>query len=181
MKTIETFINDLLIIEPVVFEDARGYFFESYNKELFEKNGVYAEFIQDNQSLSNKGVLRGMHFQRPPFDQGKLVRVIKGAVMDVALDIRTKSPTYGKHFKIELNEHNKTMLWIPSGFAHGFQTLRDNTIFSYKCTNVYNKESEGTILWNDETLAIKWQTDVPPILSEKDIAGLEFNNFNSPF
>jgi len=180
MEVIETKIKGLLIIKPRVFADERGYFFESYNEEVFKKNGINAHFAQDNQSLSNSGVLRGLHFQAPPFEQGKLVRVITGAVLDVAVDIRKNSPTYGEHVVIELTEENKTMFYIPPGFAHGFATLRDNTIFSYKCTNVYNKQSEGTVLWNDPDLNINWNIN-NPILSEKDIAGTNFKNFISPF
>lgn len=180
MEVIETTIKDLLIIKPKVFADARGYFFESYNEAVFKQNGVNATFVQDNQSLSNYGVLRGLHFQAPPFDQGKLVRVIIGAVLDVAVDIRKNSPTYGKHVAIELTEENKTMFYIPPGFAHGFLTLRDNTIFSYKCTNLYNKASEGCVLWNDSDLNINWNIE-NPILSEKDIIGTPFKDFSSPF
>lgn len=180
MEVIETQIKDLLIIKPKVFEDARGYFFESYNEAVFKQHGINANFIQDNQSLSNSGVLRGLHFQAPPFAQGKLVRVINGAVLDIAVDIRKNSPTYGQHVSIELTEENKTMFYIPPGFAHGFLTLRDRTIFSYKCTNLYNKSSEGTVLWNDSDLHINWDIQ-NPILSDKDITGTPFNEFNSPF
>ena len=180
MEVVETNIKDLYIIKPKVFLDNRGYFFESYNKEAFTKNNISVEFIQDNQSLSHKGVLRGLHFQSPPFAQGKLVRVIKGAVLDVAVDIRKDSATYGEHFSIELTEENKTMFYIPSGFAHGFVTLCDNTIFSYKCTQVYNKESEGTVFWNDLDLNINWQIE-NPLISEKDILGTIFKDFKSPF
>jgi dTDP-4-dehydrorhamnose 3,5-epimerase len=180
MEVIETEVKGLLIVKPRVFADARGYFFESYNEDVFKKHGIDAHFMQDNQSLSSSNVLRGLHFQAPPFDQGKLVRVITGAVLDVAVDIRKGSPTYGKHVALELNEENKTMFFIPPGFAHGFLTLRDNTIFSYKCTNVYNKESEGCVLWNDADLGIDWNCP-NPILSEKDIAGTPFKSFVSPF
>lgn len=180
MEVIETEIKGLLIIKPRVFADARGYFFESYNEGVFKKHGIDLNFMQDNQSLSSTGVLRGLHFQAPPYEQGKLVRVITGAVLDVAVDIRKNSPTYGKHVALELNEENKTIFFIPPGFAHGFLTLRDNTIFSYKCTNLYNKESEGTVLWNDQELGINWNYD-NPILSEKDVAGTPFKNFVSPF
>lgn len=180
MEVIETKIKDLLIIKPKVFADARGYFFESYNETVFKQNGIVANFVQDNQSLSNTGVLRGLHFQAPPHDQGKLVRVITGAVLDVAVDIRKNSPTYGQHVSVELTEENKTMFYIPSGFAHGFLTLRDNTIFSYKCTNVYNKASEGCVLWNDLDLNINWNVS-NPILSEKDLVGTPFKEFKSPF
>lgn len=180
MEVIETKIKGLLIIKPKVFADERGYFFESYNETTFKQKGINANFVQDNQSLSNTGVLRGLHFQAPPYDQGKLVRVINGAVLDIAVDIRKNSPTYGEHVSIELNEENKTMFYIPSGFAHGFLTLRDGTIFSYKCTNIYNKESEGTVLWNDTDLNINWNIS-NPILSEKDLTGTPFKYFTSPF
>lgn len=180
MEVIETKIKDLLIIKPKVFADTRGYFFESYNADVFKQNNISVNFVQDNQSLSNTGVLRGLHFQAPPFEQGKLVRVITGAVLDIAVDIRKNSPTYGEHISIELTEENKTMFYIPPGFAHGFLTLRDNTIFSYKCTNVYNKSSEGCVLWNDKDLNINWNV-VNPILSEKDLDGTPFKTFISPF
>ena len=180
MEIISTGLEGLSIVQPKIFEDNRGYFFESYNEAEFKKNGIYEQFIQDNQSLSQKGVLRGLHFQTPPHAQGKLVRVIKGAVLDVAVDIRKESPTYGKHFDIILNEKNKTMLWIPVGFAHGFLTLEDNTIFSYKCTNFYNKLSEDSILWDDKDININWNIESPS-LSDKDKNGKSFRNFISPF
>ncbi len=180
MRITETPIKDLLIIKPTVFEDSRGYFYESYSKILFQQHGINVDFVQDNQSLSQAGVLRGLHFQNPPFAQGKLVRVIKGAILDVALDLRKKSPTYGKHFDLELNEKNKTMLWIPAGFAHGFLTLENDTVFSYKCTNIYNKASEDCILWNDVDLGINWGIDCPQ-LSEKDTLGKNFKDFVSLF
>lgn len=180
MEFISTPIKDLFVIQPKVFEDARGHFFESFTRKSFEDKNMTVDFVQDNQSLSQKGVLRGLHFQAPPHAQGKLVRVIKGAVLDVALDIRKNSPTYGQHFSIELNEKNKTMLWIPEGFAHGFSTLEDHTIFLYKCTKYYNKESEGCILWNDTKLNIDWKTS-NPLLSDKDRLGTAFTNFTSPF
>lgn len=168
------------MINPRVFEDSRGYFFESYNERLLKEAGLDTRFVQDNQSLSQKNVLRGLHFQAPPHAQGKLVRVIKGAVLDVVVDIRKGSPTYGKHFSIELNEKNKTMLWVPEGFAHGFLTLEDDTIFYYKCNNYYNKDSEGCVKWNDADLAIRWNA-ADPVLSEKDKAGTPFRDFASPF
>lgn len=180
MKFNTTKLNDLMVIQPTIFEDERGYFFESYNENQFNKAGIICHFIQDNQSKSQKGVLRGLHFQNPPYAQGKLVRVISGSVLDVAVDIRKKSPTYGQHFSIELTEQNKTMLWIPPGFAHGFATLENNTIFSYKCTNLYNKESEKCIFWNDQNLNIDWQLN-SPILSKKDINGTPFQEFVSLF
>lgn len=180
MEVIKTKIEGLLIINPRVFGDVRGYFFESYNDSVFKEHGIDVEFIQDNQSLSNSGVLRGLHFQAPPYDQGKLVRVITGAVLDVAVDIRKNSATYGEHIAIELSEDNKTMFYIPPGFAHGFLTLKDSTIFSYKCTNLYNKSSEGTVLWNDSDLNINWNIS-NPVLSEKDLVGTKFKDFSSPF
>lgn len=180
MEVIKTKIEGPLIINPKVFGDVRGYFFESYNESVFKKHGIDVNFIQDNQSLSNSGVLRGLHFQAPPYDQGKLVRVITGSVLDVAVDIRKTSATYGEHIAIELSEDNKTMFYIPPGFAHGFLTLKDSTIFSYKCTNLYNKASEGTVLWNDSELNINWNIS-NPVLSEKDLVGTTFKDFISPF
>lgn len=169
-----------MVIQPRVFFDDRGYFFESYNRDTFNKMGIQEEFLQDNQSLSQKGAVRGLHFQAPPFAQGKLVRVTRGAVYDVIVDIRKDSPTYGQHFGIELNEENFTMLWIPVGFAHGFSTLRDNTLFQYKCTQVYDKASEGGLLWNDPELKIDWMTETP-ILSDKDQLNPKLADFTSPF
>ncbi|MBK9291057.1 MAG: dTDP-4-dehydrorhamnose 3,5-epimerase [Bacteroidetes bacterium] len=180
MEIIETGIPDLLIVKPVVFEDHRGYFFESYNKEKFLQKGIDQNFVQDNESKSAKNVLRGLHFQKPPFAQGKLVRVMKGAVLDVAVDIRKKSPTYGKWASIVLSESNKWMYWIPPGFAHGFVTLEDDTVFFYKCTNVYNKASEGSIRWNDPDLNIDWGV-TDPLLSDKDREAPLFRDFVSPF
>jgi len=143
-------------------------------------HGIPSSFGQDNESISKKNVLRGLHFQLPPHDQGKLVRVIKGAVIDVAVDIRKQSPTYGKYIMVELNEENKYQFWIPSGFAHGFLSLADETIFSYKCTNHYNKESESGLLWDDKDLNIQWNIE-NPIVSEKDVHFAPFSSFNSPF
>ena len=180
MKIIKTEIEGLLIIKPRVFEDDRGYFFESWSKDAFENAGLDISFVQDNQSLSSKGVVRGLHFQNPPFAQGKLVRVLKGSVLDVAVDIRKNSPTYGKYLSAHLSEENKTMFWIPPGFAHGFSTLEDNTMFSYKCSGVYNKESEGSLMWNDTDLNIDWKID-NPIISEKDQNSAIFSNFKTQF
>ena len=176
----ETSIQDLLIIQPRIFADDRGYFYESYNKKIFLKLGLDLNFVQDNQSLSQKGVLRGLHFQNPPFAQGKLVRVIQGSVLDVVVDIRSNSPTYGQHEKVILSGENKTMFWIPPGFAHGFITLEDNTIFTYKCTVGYNKESESALLWNDPKLNIDWG-DINPLISTKDKEAELFENFKSQF
>jgi dTDP-4-dehydrorhamnose 3,5-epimerase len=180
MQIISTPFEGLFIIQPRVYEDARGYFFESYNKNVFLKHGIVTEFVQDNESLSQKGVLRGLHFQNPPHAQAKLVRVVCGAVMDVAVDIRSNSPTYGKHFSIRLSGTNKTMLYIPEGFAHGFVVLEDNTIFSYKCSRAYNKESEDGVLWNDPDLNINWGI-TEPILSDKDKTAKLFRDFKSLF
>ena len=180
MDVTTTNIEGLLIIKPKVFGDERGYFFESFREDIMKSNGVTSKFVQDNQSMSSKGILRGLHFQKDPFAQGKLVRVIKGSVLDVAVDIRKKSPTYGQHFLIELNEENKTMFYIPPGFAHGFLTLEDDTLFSYKCTNYYNKESEGAIRWDSKSLNVDWGI-VNPILSSKDATAPTFDEFQSPF
>lgn len=180
MEILETKLKGVVVFKPRVFEDARGYFLESYNRNVFVNAGVDAEFVQDNQSLSQKGVLRGLHFQNPPFAQGKLVRVITGAVFDVAVDIRKDSPTYGQWYGIELTEENKWMMYIPPGFAHGFLTLRDNTIFSYKCTNFYSKASEDCLLWNDPDIGITWN-ESNPLLSEKDLQGKLIKDFKSMF
>lgn len=180
MQIIPTPIEGLVIIQPNVFKDSRGYFFESYNKEAFQKQGIHTDFLQDNESCSQKGVLRGLHFQHPPHAQVKLVRVIAGAVLDVAVDIRKNSPTYGKHFSILLTAVNKTMFYVPVGFAHGFVVAEDDTIFSYKCSNTYHKESEDGILWCDKDLGIDWGIK-NPILSEKDRVAKNFCDFKSPF
>lgn len=180
MEILKTGIPDLLIVKPQVFEDHRGYFFESYNKEKFLQQGIDQNFVQDNESKSAKNVLRGLHFQKPPFAQGKLVRVMKGAVLDVAVDIRKMSSTYGKWASIVLSESNKWMYWIPPGFAHGFVTLEDDTVFFYKCTNVFNRASEGSIRWNDPDLNIDWGVS-EPLLSDKDREAPLFRDFLSPF
>ncbi len=180
MEIIKTPLDGLLIIKPDVFEDERGYFFESFNYEKLKNLGLELHFFQDNESKSKKGVLRGLHFQRPPFAQGKLVRVMQGSVLDVAVDIRKDSPTYGKWESIVLSGKNKLMYWIPAGFAHGFATLEDDTIFFYKCTQVFNKESEGSIRWNDPDLNIGWGID-QPVISEKDKISPLFSSLVSPF
>jgi len=181
MKFIKTNIPDLTIVEPTVFGDNRGYFFESFRQDKFDEfSGGNVKFIQDNQSMSAKEIVRGLHFQQPPYAQGKLVRVIKGSVLDVVVDIRKSSPTYGESFSLIISEEKKNMLWIPAGFAHGFLSLEDNTIFSYRCTNYYNKESEGCIAWNDPVLAIDWGIE-NPLVSEKDQQGTAFTDFVSPF
>ena len=180
MEIITTPLDGLLIIKPDVFEDERGYFFESYNHDKFLKEGLDLKFLQDNESKSKKGVLRGLHFQAPPFAQGKLVRVMRGSVLDVAVDIRKNSSTYGKWESILLSGQNKWMYWIPPGFAHGFVTLEDETIFFYKCTNGYNKASEGSVRWNDPQLNIDWGI-ADPVISDKDKVAPGFGEFNSPF
>jgi dTDP-4-dehydrorhamnose 3,5-epimerase len=177
---VETLLPGLLLIKPRVFEDHRGHFFESFRDDIFENYPQKVNFVQDNQSLSNKGILRGLHYQNPPFDQGKYVRVIKGAVLDVALDIRKESATYGHFVAVELSESNFNMMYVPPGFAHGFLTLQDNTIFAYKCTNYYNPQEEGGILWNSPELNIPWNID-NPTLSAKDTILPTFSDFISPF
>ena len=170
MKITQTHLDDCFVIEPSIFIDERGYFFESFNCKIFEeKTGIKVVFLQDNEALSNRGVLRGLHFQKGSFAQAKLVRVIKGRVLDIALDIRKNSKTYGKYFSIVLSEENKKQLYIPRGFAHGYSVLEDNTIFAYKCDNFYNKTSEGGIIYNDPDLNIDWMLKENEIvLSEKD-------------
>ena len=165
MEVIKTEIDGLYIIEPRIFGDSRGYFFESYNAQEFaEKTGLKVDFVQDNESLSRYGVLRGLHFQKPPFAQSKLVRVIKGKVLDVAVDIRQGSPTYGKYVSVELSEENHRQFFISKGFAHGFSVLSDEVIFQYKCDNFYAPQSEGAIAWNDEDLAIDWKVPADKVL-----------------
>ncbi len=182
MEVIKTKIEGVYIISPKLYGDDRGYFFESFNKRNLEqylpKN---IEFVQDNQSKSKKGVLRGLHFQSPPYDQGKLIRVLSGKVLDVVVDIRRNSKTYGEHVSIELNSADHQMVWVPPGMGHGFLTLEDDTIFSYKCTNYYYPESEGAILWRDEDLGINWEIEDAPLVSEKDKLGIRFKDFISPF
>lgn len=180
MEIIKTPIEGLLIIEPTVFKDDRGYFFESYNERRFKELGINDDFVQDNQSCSQKNVVRGLHFQKPPYAQAKLVRVLHGAVIDFAVDIRKNSPTYGQYFSTLLTADNFRQFYIPAGFAHGFSALEDNTVFAYKCSNFYNKASEGCILFNDKDLNIDWQIE-SPITSEKDLLGEPFATFKSPF
>jgi dTDP-4-dehydrorhamnose 3,5-epimerase len=180
MNIRKTHIDGLYIVEPKLFKDARGYFFESYNSNIFSNAGINTDFVQDNQSLSCKGTLRGLHFQSPPYEQAKLIRVISGSIIDVAVDIRKDSQTYGQYFSVLLSNTNNKMLYIPDGFAHGFLSLEDNTIIQYKCSNFYNKESEGCIIWNDQSININWGID-NPIISDKDKVGILFNNLNTPF
>lgn len=180
MNVQETGIPGVLILQPRVFEDPRGSFFESYNKMAFAKIGVDAEFVQDNQSQSMKDVLRRLHVQLPPYTQGKLVRVITGAVLNAAVDLRKASPAYGKHVLVELTAENKRALWIPPGCANGFRTLTDGAIYCYKVTAYWNKESERTILWNDPDLGINWGI-AHPLLNEKDQSGIAWRDFQNPF
>jgi dTDP-4-dehydrorhamnose 3,5-epimerase len=180
MIVTNTRIEGLKIIKPTLHTDYRGYFYETFNEETYQNLGIRSDFKQDNQSLSKKNVLRGLHFQNHPHAQGKLVRVIKGSVQDVAVDLRAGSPTYGQYVSVILSERNKRSFWIPPGFAHGFLSLEDDTIFSYKCTNNYNKMSEDTLLWNDETLNIDWLID-DPIISDKDEIGKKFIDFKTLF
>jgi len=169
MKFIKTEIPDLVIIEPVVFGDDRGYFFESFKKEEFEKNVGKINFVQENESMSSKGVLRGLHFQRPPFTQAKLVRVVCGEVLDVAVDIRTDSPTFGKHISVLLSAENKKQFFVPRGFAHGFVVLSETAVFSYKVDNYYARDYDDGIFYNDSDLEIDWKISKDLIkLSEKD-------------
>ena len=180
MEIVKTPIEGPLVIKPKIFADDRGCFFESWSKMAFEKEELHLNFVQDNQSLSAKGVLRGLHFQNPPFAQGKLVSVIKGAVLDVVVDIRKESATFGKYFSLVLSGENNTSFWIPPGFAHGFITLEEDTIFSYKCTEVYNKQSEGSIMWNDKDLNIDWGIQNPNV-SEKDAIAHTFAQLQPKF
>ena len=181
MKIITTNIDGVYLIKPRIFKDDRGVFFESFNEQIFKKKiDSKLNFVQDNQSLSYKGVLRGLHFQNPPHSQAKLVSVVKGCVIDVVVDLRKDSVTYGKYILEELSEYNNHQLFVPKGMAHGFLTLEDNTIFSYKCSGFYHKESEDSLLWNDSTLNIKWPNS-NPILSKKDENAKKFSSFVSPF
>lgn len=169
MNVIRTEIEGLAVIEPRIFNDPRGYFFESFSERDFCEQVAQVKFVQDNESKSSYGVIRGLHFQKPPYAQAKLVRVVKGKVLDVAVDLRVGSPTYGKHFAVELSEENHRQFFIPRGFAHGFSVLSDEVIFQYKCDNYYAPQSEGSVIWNDPDLAIDW--GVPQdkaVLSEKD-------------
>lgn len=180
MKVQTTFIDGVFLIEPDIFGDQRGWFYETYNEARYFDAGLKEVFVQDNQSFSQKNVVRGLHFQKPPFTQAKLVSVICGAVLDVAVDLRKKSPTYGKYFSAKLTGENHLQLFVPKGFAHGFSVLEDDTIFAYKCSNLYNKQSEASIIYNDPTIAVDWQVE-SPIISEKDKNGVLFSEFVSPF
>ena len=182
MNVIKTDIEGLFIIEPKVFGDHRGYFFESFSERDFNSQVCQVRFVQDNESKSRYGVLRGLHFQKPPYAQSKLVRVVKGAVLDVAVDIRMGSPTFGRHVAVELTEDNHRQFFISRGFAHGFVVLSDEVIFQYKCDNFYEPESEGAIAWNDPALGIDWKIPAEDIiLSEKDTKHALLKEFDSPF
>lgn len=176
MQVIKKSLEGLLEIIPTVYKDERGYFFETYNKQAFEAHGLPTHFVQDNQSFSKKGVVRGLHFQREPHAQGKLVRVVMGRVLDFAVDIRPNSPTFGQYEAVELDATRGNLFYVPEGFAHGFVALEDS-VFIYKCTNLYNKASEGGILWNDPTLNIDWQV-TNPIVSSKDLELPQFDQIS---
>lgn len=182
MEVIKTDIDGVVIIEPCVFRDQRGYFFESYSKREFDEKVRPVDFVQDNESMSTKGVMRGLHFQRPPFTQSKLVRCVKGAVLDVAVDIRKGSPTYGRHVAVELTEDNHRQFFVPRGFAHGFAVLSDVAVFQYKCDNYYHPEADGGISIADTSLGIDWRIDTKEaILSEKDLRHPLLRDFDTPF
>lgn len=183
MTIVKTGIEGVFVIEPRVFGDSRGYFFESYNERDFaEQTGINVRFVQDNESRSHYGVVRGLHFQLPPYAQAKLVRVVEGCVLDVAVDIRHDSPTYGQHVAVELSADNKRQFFLPKGFAHGFAVLSETAMFQYKCDEYYHPEAEGAIAWDDPTLAIDWKVAAADVLlSEKDRHHQLFNNFVTPF
>lgn len=182
MEVIKTDIEGVLIIKPRIFTDARGYFFESYNKKEFDEKVGNVEFVQDNESRSTYGVMRGLHFQKPPYAQAKLVRCVRGRVLDVAVDIRKGSPTYGKHVAVELTEDNHLQFFIPRGFAHGFAVLSDEAVFQYKCDNYYAPHADGGIAITDPSLGIDWHIDpTRAILSEKDTKHPLLADFDSPF
>ncbi len=180
MKVSKTNIEGLLLIEPDLFSDGRGYFFESYNKEKYAEIGLDINFVQDNFSQSKKGTVRGLHYQVGDKAQGKLCQLISGKILDVAVDIRFGSPTFGKHYAHMLNTEKKMQIWIPSGLAHGFSVLSDEAIFSYKCTNYYSKDHERSILYNDPDLNIDWQVE-NPVVSEKDLKAKKFNEIDKDF
>ena len=182
MEVIKTNIEGVVIIEPRIFRDDRGYFFESFSQRDFQEKVCNTVFVQDNESKSSYGVLRGLHFQKTPYAQSKLVRVIKGAVLDVAVDIRKGSPTFGQHVAVELTEDNHRQFFIPRGFAHGFSVLTDEVIFQYKCDNFYAPQSEGALAWDDPDLGIDWRIPTDKVLlSEKDIKHPCLEDFDSPF
>lgn len=182
MEVLKTDIEGVFILEPRVFNDSRGYFFESYSKKEFDSKIAPVEFVQDNESCSQKGVIRGLHFQKPPFSQAKLVRCVVGTVVDVAVDLRAGSPTFGKHVAVTLSDSNHRQIFIPKGFAHGFAVLSDVAVFQYKCDEFYHPEAEGGILIADESLGIDWGMNYRDgILSEKDLKHPLLKDFVSPF
>lgn len=182
MEVIKTSIEGVVIIEPRIFRDARGYFFESFSQKEFDEKIRPIQFVQDNESMSSYGVMRGLHFQRPPYTQSKLVRCVRGRVLDVAVDIRKGSPTYGQHVAVELTEENHRQFFIPRGFAHGFAVLSETAVFQYKCDNFYAPQADGGISIKDESLGIEWQIPVEKaILSEKDLRHICLEEFDSPF
>ena len=182
MEVIKTAIEGLVIIEPKIHKDARGYLFESFSQREFEEKVRPINFVQDNESMSSYGVMRGLHFQRPPYTQSKLVRCVKGRVLDVAVDIRKGSPTYGQHVAVELSEENHRQFFVPRGFAHGFAVLSDTAVFQYKCDNFYAPEADGGISIQDESLGIDWMIPTESaILSEKDLKHVCLKDFDSPF
>lgn len=182
MEVIKTDIEGLVIIKPRVFNDPRGYFFESFSQREFDEKVRPVRFVQDNESMSSRGVMRGLHFQRPPFAQSKLVRCVRGRVLDVAVDIRRGSPTYGRHVAVELTEDNHLQFFIPRGFAHGFAVLSDTAVFQYKCDNFYHPEADGGISILDASLGIDWQLDpAEAILSDKDLRHSLLADFETPF
>jgi len=181
MNVIPTSIDGLYIIEPRVFNDSRGYFFESFSQREFDVKIGHISFVQDNESMSSRGVMRGLHFQRPPYAQAKLVRCVKGSVLDVAVDIRKGSPTYGQHVAVELTEDNHRQFFISKGFAHGFAVLSETAVFQYKCDEFYHPEAEAGISILDDSLGIDWIIKDKVILSEKDTKNPIFNDFDSPF
>jgi dTDP-4-dehydrorhamnose 3,5-epimerase len=182
MNLEQTPIKDLVIINPIVFEDSRGYFFEAYNQAKFEQNGITYQFIQDNQSFSKRGVIRGLHLQDKPFAQAKLVRVLAGEILDVAVDLRKDSPTYGQHFSVLLSAENKKQLMVPHGFAHGFSVLSETASVLYKVDQVYHKESERGIRYDDPALGIDWKVNPDEVIvSDKDLILPDFANCNSQF
>lgn len=182
MEIIKTTIDGVVIIEPKVFKDVRGYFFESFSQREFEEKIRRVNFVQDNESMSSYGVMRGFHFQHPPFTQSKLVRCVKGAVLDVAVDIRKGSPTYGEYVAVELTEDNHRQFFVPRGFAHGFAVLSETAIFQYKCDNFYAPQADGGISINDDSLGIDWKIPTDKVLlSEKDTFHEKLKDFNSPF
>jgi dTDP-4-dehydrorhamnose 3,5-epimerase len=182
MKVEQTFIQDLVVINPTVFEDSRGYFFEAYNQINFEQNGITYQFVQDNQSFSRRGVIRGLHLQDKPYAQAKLVRVLEGEILDVAVDMRKDSPTFGKHFSVVLSAENKKQLMVPHGFAHGFSVLSEKASVLYKVDQVYHKESERGIRYDDPALGIDWKVRPEEIIvSDKDLILPNFENCNTQF